>query len=168
MPRKPGCTLAAVKNNRYIVLLLSLLRLGLGVFFLLTAFGKVRHLDQTADFLTRSSLLPDFFSLPLACIGVAMELIVAVCLLLRHSYRGATLWGAVMCGVFLLLYMQAWARGLELSCNCLGDMHEITNYPLDTCLRLILLAAMVLLIWDARCHNAPRKVQHFDFTHADD
>lgn len=167
-PRARGCRLGGVKNNRYIRLLLSVLRFGLGAFFLCTALAKVRHLDETADFLTRSAILPDFFSLPLACIGVGMELVVAVCLLLRFSYRGASVWGAVMSGVFLLLYAQAWARGLELSCNCLGDTHEIVNYPLDTGLRLMLLSAMVLLVWDARSHSAPRKVQHFDFSHADD
>lgn len=157
-----------MRNNRYIVLMLTLLRVGLGLFFLVTSLAKVPNLGETAEFLTRSRLLPELFSLPLACIGVGMELVVAVCLLLRRSYRGATVWGAVMCSVFLLLYAQAWARGLELSCNCTGTTHEIVNYPLDTGLRLILVGAMALLIWDARNHNAPRKVQHFDFSQADD
>lgn len=156
-----------MKNNAYITLLLTLLRLGLGVFFLITAAAKISGLGETAEFLTRSALLPEFFSLPLACIGVGMELTVAVCLLLRRMYRGATVWGAVMCSVFLLLYAQAWARGLELSCNCTGTTHDIVNYPLDTGLRLILLGAMALLIWDSRS-PAPRKVQHFDFSRADD
>lgn len=157
-----------MRNNRYIILLLALLRLGLGLFFLYTALAKVPNLGETADFLSRSHLLPDFFSLPIACIGVGMELVVAVCLVLRRSYRGATVWGAVMCGVFLLLYIQAWARGLELSCNCTGATHDIVNYPLDTGLRVILLGAMVLLIWDSRTNNAPRKVRRFDFSQAED
>ena len=157
-----------MRNNRYIILLLTLLRVGLGLFFLCTALAKIPGMGETAEFLTRSRLLPAFFSLPLACIGVGMELVVAVCLLLRRSYRGATVWGAVMCGVFLFLYAQAWARGLELSCNCTGATHEIVNYPLDTGLRVLLLGAMMLLIWDARTHNAPRKVTRFDFSQADD
>lgn len=157
-----------MKNNGYITLLLALLRMGLGLFFLVTAFGKIAGLGETADFLTRSAILPAIFSLPLACIGVAMEITVAVCLVLRRSYRGATVWGAVMCSVFLLLYAQAWARGLELSCNCLGDTHDIVNYPLDTGLRFILLGAMALLIWDSRSQAAPRKTKRFDFSHAED
>lgn len=157
-----------MRNDLYITLLLTLLRLGLGLFFLGTALAKIPNLGETAEFLTRSRLLPELCSLPLACIGVAMELVVAVCLLLRRSYRGATVWGAVMCSVFLLLYAQAWARGLELSCNCTGTTHDIVNYPLDTGLRLLLVGAMALLIWDARNLKAPRKVQHFDFSQADD
>ena len=55
-----------------------------------------------------------------------------------------------MCSVFFFLYAQAWARGLELSCNCTGSLHEIVNYPLDTSMRLLLLGAMILLMWDTR------------------
>lgn len=117
---------------------------------MITGVLKVGDLAETAEFLTRSRLLPEFFSMPLACIGVAMELVVAVCLIIRRSYRGAALWGTVMCSVFLLLYMQAWARGLELSCNCTGTTHEIVNYPLDTSMRLLLVGAMLLLMWDSR------------------
>ncbi len=108
--------------------------------------------------------MPEFFSIPLASIGLAMELVVAVCLLSKRSYRGATVWGVVMCGTFLLLYLQAWMRGLELSCNCLGSLHEITNYPFDTGMRLLLLGAMLLLFWDSR-RPAPTfmKLRKYEF-----
>lgn len=135
---------------RVLLILTFLLRIGLGIFFIITALLKIAHLDETAEFLTRSRLLPEIFSMPLASTGVAMELVVGVCLLLRLAYRGATLWGTVMTGVFTLLYAQAWARGLELSCNCMGSTHAIVNYPLDTCMRLLLLGAMLLLIRDSR------------------
>lgn len=139
-PRKP----------KALLVLTFLLRVGMGVFFLITGLLKIGELDETAEFLTRSRLLPGIFSMPLACTGVAMELIVGGCLLFRAVYRGATLWGSVMTGVFLLLYAQAWARGLELSCNCLGSTHEIVNYPLDTGMRALLLGAMLILVWDSR------------------
>ena len=153
-----------MKNGRFINFLLLLLRLGLGGFFLLTGLQKLAGLDEMADFLTRSRILPAFFSMPLACIGLAMELVVAVCLLTRRSYRGATVWGVVMCSVFLLLYFQGWMRGLELSCNCLGSSHTITDYPFDTGMRLLLLGAMLLLFWDSR-RPAPTfmKLRKYEF-----
>ena len=153
-----------MKNGRFINLLLALLRLGLGVFFLITGVQKIAGIHEMADFLTRSRILPAVCSLPLACLGLAMELVVAVCLLTRRSYRGATLWGVVMCGVFLLLYLQGWLRGLELSCNCLGTTQAITNYPLDTGMRLLLLGAMLLLFWDSR-RPAPTfmKLRKYEF-----
>ncbi len=153
-----------MKNGRFINFLLLLLRLGLGGFFLLTGLQKLAGMDEMADFLTRSRILPAFFSMPLACIGLAMELVVAVCLLTRRSYRGATVWGVVMCSVFLLLYFQGWMRGLELSCNCLGSSHTITDYPFDTGMRLLLLGAMLLLFWDSR-RPAPTfmKLRKYEF-----
>ena len=153
-----------MKNGRFINFLLLLLRLGLGGFFLLTGPQKLAGMDEMADFLTRSRILPAFFSMPLACIGLAMELVVAVCLLTRRSYRGATVWGVVMCSVFLLLYFQGWMRGLELSCNCLGSSHTITDYPFDTGMRLLLLGAMLLLFWDSR-RPAPTfmKLRKYEF-----
>ena len=153
-----------MKNGRFINFLLLLLRLGLGGFFLLTGLQKLAGMDEMADFLTRSRILPAFFSMPLACIGLAMELVVAVCLLTRRSYRGATVWGVVMCSVFLLLYFQGWMRRLELSCNCLGSSHTITDYPFDTGMRLLLLGAMLLLFWDSR-RPAPTfmKLRKYEF-----
>ncbi len=142
--------LCGVKYNRFVNMLLNVLRLGLGGFFLFTGVQKIAGMNEMVDFLTRSHILPAFFSFPLACIGLAMELVVAVCLLTRRSYRGATVWGLVMCSVFLLLYIQGWVRGLELSCNCLGSTHEITDYPADTGMRLLLLGAMLMLFWDSR------------------
>ena len=153
-----------MKNGRFINFLLLLLRLGLGGFFLLTGLQKLAGMDEMADFLTRSRILPAFFSMPLACIGLAMELVVAVCLLTRRSYRGATVWGVAMCSIFLLLYFQGWMRGLELSCNSLGSSHTITDYPFDTGMRLLLLGAMLLLFWDSR-RPAPTfmKLRKYEF-----
>ena len=71
-------TLRRMKNGRFINLLLALLRLGLGVFFLITGVQKIAGIHEMADFLTRSRILPAVCSLPLACLGLAMELVVAV------------------------------------------------------------------------------------------
>lgn len=142
------------RKPKLLLILTFLLRVGMGLFFLTTGLLKINGLDETAQFLTRSRLLPELFSMPLACIGVAMEIIVGACLVARAAYRGAALWGCIMTGVFVSLYLQAWARGLELSCNCLGATHEIINYPLDTGLRILLLGAMLILVWDSRQPNA--------------
>ena len=138
------------RKPRLLLLLTFLLRVGIGIFFVSVGLSKVAHLDETAEFLTRSQLLPEWCSLPLACLGVGMELIVGVCLIFRWIYRGAALWGCIMTCIFVALYTQAWARGLELSCNCLGDLHPIVNYPLDISMRIFLVGAMLILMWDSR------------------
>ncbi len=140
-----------MRNFRFVNLLIALLRLGLGLFFLVTGVMKIGDLGETAQFLLRSDLLlPEWACMPIACIGVAMELVVGICMLLRWHYRGAALWGVVMSAVYLFLYAQAWARGLELSCNCLGSSHDIVDFPLDTGMRLLLLGTMLLIVWDSR------------------
>lgn len=157
--------IARVRNNRFINLLLALLRVGMGLFFLFTGIAKIPDMGETAEFLTRSQLLPEWCSLPLACTGIAMELVTGLCLLFRLAYRGAAAWGVIMTSVFLFLYVQAWSRGLELSCNCMGDTHEIVNYPLDTGIRLLLSGAMLLLLWDSRSENsAVWRPRRFDFS----
>ena len=142
----------------------TLLRVGMGLFFLVVGIMKVAQVGDTANFIMRSDVLPQWCSTPLACAGIAMELVVAVCLLLKRHYQGATLWGTVMCCVFVFFYVQGWVRGLELSCNCLGTAHEIVDYPADTVLRLMLLGAMLLLHWDARrCMYAFPRAGRFRF-----
>lgn len=156
-----------MRNSRIINILLGLLRIGLGVFFLITGVLKIGELGETAEFLTRSDLLPAWCSMPLGCIGVAMELVVGACLVFRLAYRGAAAWGVVMSSVFLFLYAQAWARGLQLSCNCLGSTHAITDYPQDTGARLLLLGAMLLLLWDSRRSSSNMwKSRKLDFSDA--
>ncbi len=94
-----------------------------------------------------------------------MELLVGICFIMRRAYRAATLWGCVMAAVFLFLYVQGWARGLELSCNCLGAEHLITHYPLDSAMRALLLGAILVLAWDSRQgENGLWKFKRFDFS----
>ena len=145
--------------------MLFILRISMGIFFLYTGIAKVTDLGTTAEFLTRSNILPEIFSMPLACTGIAMEIIVAVCLIFRLEYRGATVWAVIMTSVFVILYIQAWARGLSLSCNCFGAEHDVVNYPQDITIRILILGAMLLLLWDSR-HRAPlpHASRNFDFS----
>ncbi len=142
-----------MRKPHFLRLLFFLLRFGLGCFFLFTGLSKITALHETALMLTRSDILPESLSMPLASIGVAMELVVGLCLVFRLSYRAATLWLSVMCSVFVLLFVQAWLRGLSLSCNCWGELAEVTNYPLEVCYRLLILGAAILLCWDAFREN---------------
>lgn len=136
-------------------LLLWLMRMGLGLFFLYTAVMKLGDMTTTASFLTRSDLLPELFSMPLAALGLAMEFLVGLAFLFKFSFRAAATWSVVMTSCYLALFLQAWARGLELSCNCLGSDTPIMNYPLDSAYRLLLLFACITMLWHA-CNEERR------------
>lgn len=154
-----------MKPNKILTFILTVLRIGFGLFFLYTAISKIPSVAETAEFLTRCDLLPEWCSLPLAYIGIGMEAVIALCFLGKWLYRGATLMGTVMATVFFTLFFQAWIRGLTLSCNCLGDIKSIENYPYEIFMRFLLLAGMLLLVWDSRRYNgSPHKTRNFDFS----
>ena len=156
-----------MKKSIILSLMLLLLRLSLGIFFLWTSIQKFSDLPTTALFITRSLILPESFSYPLACIGVAMEFIVALGLITRCYYGGISLWASLMSGTFLLLFTQAWLRGLDLSCNCTGNEEPILNYPLDVGLRLLLFGSCLLLVWDAKRLSEQKKPRkNLDFSDA--
>lgn len=158
-----------MKNSLLLTIMLHLLRISLGIFFLYTSVLKIPDLGNTALFLTRSNILPETWSMPLSCIGVAMEFIVGLCLLLRKQYKGAALWACVMSSTFLLLFVQAWMRGLDLSCNCTGSNAVIDNYPIEIGYRLLLFGACLLLCWDATRGQSHtwRITRPLDFSQAD-
>ncbi len=148
-------------------IMLNLVRIGLGVFFLYTACVKVPDLPTTALFLTRSDFLPESASMPIACIGVAMEFVVGFCFLFRAYYFAAVIWSIVMSSTFTLLFTQGWIRGLDLSCNCTGPAAEVSNYPLEIGYRLLLLGACLIAWWDAyRLSSIAKKGKPLDFSEA--
>jgi len=125
-----------------------LLRIALGAFFLYTCFAKLSAMDETGQFITRSDIFPESFSMPLAFVGMAMEMLVGFGLFFKWQYRGALIWALIMCLSFVGFFANAWARGLSLSCNCFGSQAVIENYPLELSYRLLLLGAVLLLYWD--------------------
>ncbi len=148
-------------------LMLNLVRLSLGVFFLYTSIAKVPDLPTTALFLTRSNIFPESASMPLACIGVAMEFVVGFCILFRCCYFATSLWSLVMTSSFIALFVQAWIRGLDLSCNCTGVTEHIANYPLEVGYRLLLAGACLITLWDAyRLSLIAKKGKPLDFSEA--
>jgi hypothetical protein len=50
----------------------------------------------------------------------------------------------------------------------MGSNHEIVNFPQDAGVRLLLLGAMLLLVWDSRRRESlsSRKPRKFDFSEA--
>ncbi|MFI3243473.1 MAG: hypothetical protein R3Y56_04385 [Akkermansia sp.] len=148
-------------------LMLNLVRLGLALFFLYTSVAKIPDLPTTALFLTRSDIFPESASMPLACIGVAMEFVVGCCFLFRCYYFAASIWSLVMCSTFVALFVQAWFRGLDLSCNCTGTSAIIDNYPMEVGYRLLLAGACLITLWDAfRLASLAKKGKPLDFSEA--
>lgn len=145
--------------------LLWLLRVGMGVFFLYVAIRKMLELDKLQETIERFALFPEAWSYPLACLGIACEVVVGIGLLIKRLSAGAALIGAGLTLMFVLLFVQGWARGLSLSCNCFGTDHAVASYPYEIMVRLGLFALMLVILWNAtRKGKTYFKVTRLDFS----
>ncbi len=128
---------------------LLLLRLGMGGFFLFVAARKLLHLDQLQETIDRFAIFPEAWGHPLACLGVSCEIAVGLGLLFRRTCAGAALLGSALTFTFVAWFVQSWARGLSLSCNCIGVERVVTSYPFEVAWRLVLFFLMLILLWDS-------------------
>ncbi len=154
-----------MRNPLSLILLAYLLRLALGLFFLYTGISKLWQIQQTAQTLTQADILPLSFSLPLAYIGIAMEIIVGFCFTFRWAYKAASIWAVVMTACFLGIFVQSWIRDIELYCNCFAMNTQVNSYPLEVGLRLLLFGATISLLWDAFRPSSKKKFRRpLDFS----
>ncbi len=127
-----------------------LLRWGMGIFFLVVAGRKILHLDVLQATIDRFAVFPPEWSHPMACLGLACELVVGLGLLIRRICAGAALLGSALTFSFVAFYVQGWIRGLSLSCNCLGgEATDVISYPFEVGWRVGLFILMLLILWDS-------------------
>lgn len=154
-----------IVRERIGIAFMTLLRVGLGLFFLVVGGMKTMQLDQLTEDIVRFDIAPAATEWYLACIGIAMELAVGLMLVVKRLYLAATLTGCAITACFVVIFVQAWIRGLELSCNCLGVAREATNYPFEVGWRVVLFLAMLLLWHQARkSHGTWFKPVRLDFS----
>lgn len=139
----------AMLREKIIRIFLLLLRLGMGGFFLFVAWSKLFHLDQLQATIDRFAIFPEAWGHPLACLGVACEMVVGLGLLFRRTCAGAALLGSALTFTFVALFVQGWIRGLALSCNCIGVEREVTSYPFEVAWRLGLFLLMLVILWNS-------------------
>lgn len=80
---------------------------------------------------------------------MSCEIVVGLGLLFRRTCAGAALLGSALTFTFVALFVQGWARGLSLSCNCIGVERAVTSYPFEVAWRLVLFSLMLILLWDS-------------------
>lgn len=96
-----------MERSKTINIMMLVLRVGIGAFFLLEGLLKVAvlagwglvlrmmgivHVNAMEADLVRFDVLPSWADYPVAGIGLAMEIVVGACLLFRWMYRGRRGW----------------------------------------------------------------------------
>lgn len=134
-------------------IVLLLVRLALGATFLYAGASKAWDVRAFAEDIANYQVLPGALVPWVAATLPWVEIAAALCLLVGRWTRGAALLVGGMMGVFTLALLQAFLRGIDLSCGCFGG-----DAPADwtTLVRdLVLLAAAALVFVRADRDEAP-------------
>ncbi len=87
-----------------------------------------------------------------------LEIVTGAALVLRRPYRGAVLVAGAMLAIFLAALVQAWVRGLDISCGCFGGAGGTSDYPWWVARDLALMCACAVCWWDAGRRRAGKAV----------
>ena len=125
----------------------TVLRVALGVLFLLAAWPKLHDPEGFAKAISHYRMLPEPVERVLALVLPPLELLVGVCLVLGVVDAGASAIVVALMMVFTVAVAVALGRGLDISCGCfdteggtkVGVMKVIEN------LALLAAAAVVTL-----------------------
>ena len=127
-------------------LLIWLLRLVIAGVFLFAAIPKLRDPVAFADSIRNYQMVSDSWASMLALFLPMLELIVAVCLIIPFTRRGAAIVSAGMLLMFCFVIGQAMYRGIDIDCGCFGAAQKArADWP--GLVRNILLFVCALLVF---------------------
>jgi uncharacterized membrane protein YphA (DoxX/SURF4 family) len=128
-------------------ILALILRLGLGGLWIYAGVMKLRDPQMFFEDIRNFRMTSSDVSMLMAIYLPWLETITGAALVTRKLVMGASLLSSLMAVIFLVALGSAWARGLDITCGCLGhDETNRTNYPLHVALDAVLLAVSVLLL----------------------
>jgi uncharacterized membrane protein YphA (DoxX/SURF4 family) len=133
--------------SRGSTIVLHLLRVALGLFFLFVGLLKLRDLDAfTEDIFNYQILFPPYDGY--AAYFVAwLEVWAGLAVLVgRRGLLGGLILVAGMLATFITALSIAAAKGLNINCGCFGSSDEPTNFPLHIGMNAALLAVTALLV----------------------
>lgn len=95
-------------------------RLALAAVFVWAAIPKLLEPASFAEAVANYHLVPDSLVGVVAALVPAMELVIAVALVVGWGARGAAVAAMAMLTVFTIGMVQAMVRGIDLECGCFG------------------------------------------------
>lgn len=125
-----------------------LLRMGLGLFFLIVGTLKLRDLTAfTEDIFNYQILFPPYDGYAAYLIAWLEVVTGSIVIVGRWGTRGALLLIAAMLLSFIIALSTAANKGLNINCGCFGSSEEPTNFPLHISLNATLLLLSAYLFW---------------------
>jgi uncharacterized membrane protein YphA (DoxX/SURF4 family) len=142
----PGSLAAVVRD-----VVGTLMRIGLGVVWLISGWLKAADPEQTYLAVSAFDVLPAGAVSPVAAGLPFVELALGLLLLVGFGVRPAAVASFVLLVAFVAGVAQAWARGLSIDCGCFGGGGPVdpsqTRYPQELArdLGFLLLAAWLVV-----------------------
>ena len=127
-------------KDRLLVGVDTVLRLGLGAMFLVSAWSKIQDPRLFQTMVDNYRLLPACVTALFAATMPAAEVIVGAMFIFTKWTREAAFATGAMLAMFLVALSQALFRGLDISCGCFGDAEHGASVLLTALVRDILLA----------------------------
>lgn len=130
-------------------LILTIIRLFLGIIFLVSFIGKANEPRRFATTLAAFKLIPNAWVQPVALTLMSLESVVAILLIIGWQTRGA----AILCGFLLVIFTFAISLSLlrgqtDLECGCFGAIHsQKINLKLINRNISLLIATICIILW---------------------
>ena len=133
--------------NRAVPAIVLLLRIGVGVLFVVAGFSKAGHADQFAAQIAGFRILPGAVVAPMARVLPYLEMLLGLYLILGLFTRTAAWVAVVLLAAFDGAIASAVVRGMTVSCGCFGpnDTTVTTWAEVARDAVLVLLAVIVAL-----------------------
>lgn len=130
-----------------------------GLFFGIAAIVKVLDPEAFLSSLLTYEVFPYGLARGLAYFAPALELVVALCLVVGLWRKGAALLTVLMLCLFIALVAQGLAHGLEMDCGCFGanKLQTTGDYLLKIGQNALLLLAVVGA-WLVERKAGPRRI----------
>ena len=123
----------------------TLLRLGLGVMFIYSAWGKLQDPGTFQTMVDNYRMLPACMTALFSVTMSTAEMLVGAMFLFTKWTREAAFATSVMLVMFVMALAQAQIRGLDISCGCFGEAEHGAYVILSALVRDVLLA--VPTVW---------------------
>ena len=98
-----------------------ILRVFIALVFIVAGTLKLREPQSFADGIAAFRVISDLFITPLALGIPFFEILLGLGILFRPARRAGLLAACLLCTGFVILYVSAAARGLEVHCACFGS-----------------------------------------------
>ena len=121
----------------------TVLRLGLGVMFLYSAWGKILDPGAFQTMVDNYRMLPAGVTALFAATMSMAELLVGAMFIFSKWTREAAFATAVMLAMFIIALAQAQIRGLDISCGCFNEEEGASTGVLVALVRDVLLIVPV-------------------------